>query len=178
VLKGTIVHKSGRPGIGGDRTIAGRRLTISGGRNPSPRSTRTMVPGVGWQTTVIRPGFVSARGRRGRLVQSKVPLQRSTTLHHPRVCAPPPLAALEDAREVLPDNEMFNETQEISSSPGYRKRRCNGVASGARTRHVQHIVAVNEVAEARPATMFKPTSSRGGRRSAGRGPTPRSSSPD
>ena len=47
VLSGTIVHIVGRPWIGGDRTTHGRRLPISGSRNPSDRSTRTIVPGCG-----------------------------------------------------------------------------------------------------------------------------------
>jgi hypothetical protein len=52
VLRGTIAHKLFRPGIGGDRMIAGRRFTISGGLKPSERSTRTIVPGRGWDRSV------------------------------------------------------------------------------------------------------------------------------
>lgn len=52
VLSGTTVHIMALPGIGGDKTIAGRRLHISGGRNPS-RSTRTIVPGCGCMRTVM-----------------------------------------------------------------------------------------------------------------------------
>ena len=52
VLKGTIAHKSGLFGIGADNTMAGRLFTISGGLKPSDKSTRTIVPGAGCETTV------------------------------------------------------------------------------------------------------------------------------
>ena len=47
-----MVQRKERPGIGGDRTTAGRRFTISGGLNPSDKSTRTIVPGNGFFITV------------------------------------------------------------------------------------------------------------------------------
>ncbi len=56
VLSGTIAHINGRPGISRDRTIAGRRLPISGGWNPCERSTRTMVPSAGWVVSTY-PSF-------------------------------------------------------------------------------------------------------------------------
>jgi hypothetical protein len=51
---GTIVQIRLLPGIGGESTTAGRRFPISGALNPSVRSTRTIVPGAGCATTVMR----------------------------------------------------------------------------------------------------------------------------
>ncbi len=54
VLSGTTVHNCCLPLIGGESTTTGLRFTISGGRKPWLKSTRTIVPGAGWLTTVMR----------------------------------------------------------------------------------------------------------------------------
>lgn len=54
VLRGTIEQSLSRPGKGGEMMIAGLRLIISGGRNPSERSTRMTVPGAGCKEIVMK----------------------------------------------------------------------------------------------------------------------------